>query len=338
MTKAKKVLSIVLAVVMVAAMFAFSVGAAPDQNATFTVSVDSTPVQIGDVINVTVNLTTDYYAGPTNVPVYYDTAVFEFVAGSVTGAKIFGATATDVQYYNDAATGCLKVAFIPDASDGTAAAKMLNGTLFTFQLKAIANGTSDIGLKADDQKTSTNIGGTLYCGAYATTSITSDVDTVDQTLTINNTSATVGAAATPELAVIDGTTGVIDSANKYVYGVTAGDAATLYFEATNGGSVKMVANEAGADNGTGATLQLIDVDGTTVLDTYTLVIFGDVNGDGAITMADYGSIKNVVLGDSIDGALAFAADVTGDGEITMADYATVKNHVLGSDITVNPFA
>ena len=339
MTKAKKMLSIVLAVVMVAAMFAFSASAAT-QNATFTVSVDKATVTQGEVINVTVNLTTDYYAGPTSVPVYYNPAVFEFVAGSVVGANIFGSAATtDVYSNNDAVTGCLKVAFIPKSSAGTATAKMMNGTLFTFQLKAIADGTSDIGLKADDQKTATNVGGTLYCGAYTSSAIDANPATVGQVFTINNTSATVGATATPEIVAKDGTTGYVDNERKYVYGVTAGDVAANYFEATNGGTLTWDVGTAASENGTGATVTLKDSKGTDVA-TYTLIIFGDVNGDGAVDSADAVQVKRVsVLLATLDGAYAFAGDYNADGAVDSADAVAVKRvSVLLATPTANPYA
>lgn len=325
MTKAKKVLSLVLAVVMVAAMFAFSASAVT-QNATFTVSVDNATVSQGDVINVTVNLTTDYYAGPTNVPVYYNPAVFEFVAGSVTGAKIFGEGATDVQSYNDAVTGCLKVAFIPNTA-GTAAAKLLNGTLFTFQLKAIADGSSNIGLKAEDQKTSTNIGGTLYCGAYTSSAIDSNPATVGQTFAITNTSATVGATATPELqlsatgaangAVIDRVS-TCATGNGFVYGINTdtGESIADYLT-TPAGSIRVTENASGVMS-TGATIELLAADGSTVLETYYFVFFGDVNGDGFVDGIDVSAVDGVAsfmdfsfMAD--DGSVeAMASDVNGD--------------------------
>ena len=326
MTKAKKVLSLVLAVVMVAAMFAFSASAAT-QNATFTVSVDKATVSQGEVITVTVNLTTDYYAGPTNVPVYYNPAVFEFVAGSVTGAKIFGATATDVQSYNDTTTGCLKVAFIPNTADGTAAAKLLNGTLFTFQLKAIANGTSNIGLHAEDQKTATNIGGTLYCGAYTSSAIDSNPATVGQTFAITNTSATVGATAAPELqlsatgaangAVIDRVS-TCATGNGFVYGNNTDTAPPRAdYLTTPAGSIRVTENASGVMS-TGATIELLAADGSTVLETYYFVFFGDVNGDGFVDGIDVSAVDGVAsfmdfsfMAD--DGSVeAMASDVNGD--------------------------
>lgn len=336
MTKAKKVLSLVLAVVMVAAMFAFSASAAT-QNATFTVSVDNATVSQGDVITVTVNLTTDYYAGPTNVPVYYNPAVFEFVAGSVTGAKIFGEGATDVQSYNDAATGCLKVAFIPNTA-GTAAAKLLNGTLFTFQLKAIADGTSDIGLKAEDQKTATNIGGTLYCGAYTSSAIDNNPATVGQTFAITNTSATVGATATPELqlseygasngAVIDKVSTCNDGVG-FVYGIASHEGETISdYLTTPAGSIQVVANDQGNES-TGALIQLLD-DGGNVVETYIFVLFGDVNGDGAIDSTDVTDIESVAMYLNTDNyaddgtAWSIAADTNGDSSIDSTDVTDVE--------------
>ena len=330
MTKAKKVLSLVLAVVMVAAMFAFSASAAT-QNATFTVSVDKATVSQGEVINVTVNLTTDYYAGPTNVPVYYNPAVFEFVAGSVTGAKIFGATATDVQSYNDAVTGCLKVAFIPNTADGTAAAKLLTGTLFTFQLKAIANGTSNIGLHAEDQKTATNIGGTLYCGAYTSSAIDSNPATVGQTFAITNTSATVGAAVVNTLVVKDTapSTPTIDTTNNCgytasVYGMdtlgwndalTPEGAIADYLTTTLGDEyLRITTPESGVET-TGTIIEVLDADGSTVLETYVFIYFGDIDEDGMVGASDAGVAEYYEgLYTGIESLPQFmAGDVDGDG-------------------------
>lgn len=342
MTKAKKVLSLVLAVVMVAAMFAFSASAAT-QNATFTVSVDNATVSQNDVITVTVNLTTDYYAGPTNVPVYYNPAVFEFVAGSVTGAKIFGEGATDVQSYNDAVTGCLKVAFIPNTA-GTAAAKLLNGTLFTFQLKAIADGTSDIGLKAEDQKTATNIGGTLYCGAYTSSAIDSNPATVGQTFAITNTSATVGATATPELqlstvgqnigAVISKSYAVADGFAGCVMGIdtlglgTDGIIATLSEALTTpAGTIEIDTSATGGVETTGALIKLLD-DGGTVVETYVFIYFGDINMDGAVDSTDASMLEeySAFLTEITQEYLLIAGDMNGDLTTDSTDASMIEEY------------
>ena len=340
MTKAKKVLSLVLAVVMVAAMFAVSASASADQTATFTVTPSATTAQIGDVVTVTVALTTDYYAGPTNVPVYYNPDVFEFVAGSVSGTAIFGTGATDVQSYNDATAGCLKVAFIPQSTNG-ATARILSGNLFTFQLKAIANGDSDIQIKAADQKTTTNVGGTLYCGAYATSSVSSAIDMYDQTLAITNAKVTVGAAATPELQLTEHGTSIgavinrnlctsdTDSNGNEFSGCVMGiDTLGTYsmdtLEAcltTPAGSITINTDDTlGGCETTGAVIELRD-ENNEIIERYVFIYFGDVDTDGVIMSGD-----GTVCADyeaTYEGLnyeyLLLAADVDGDSMVMSGD-------------------
>lgn len=334
MTKAKKVLSLVLAVVMVAAMFAVSASASADQTATFTVTPSATTAQIGDVVTVTVALKTDYYAGPTNVPVYYNPDVFEFVAGSVSGTAIFGTGATDVQSYNDATAGCLKVAFIPQSANG-ATARILSGTLFTFQLKAIANGDSDIQIKAADQKTTTNVGGTLYCGAYATSSVSSAIDMYDQTLAITNAKVTVGVAVVNTLVIKDTATvtPVIDTENTFdeytgsVYGIdtlelfTADGTLADNLTTTLGDEYLRITTPDSGVETTGTIIEVLDADMTTVLETYVFVYFGDIDADGSITSTDsFFAEYYEGAAEGIDYAYQLmAGDVDGDGSLTSTD-------------------
>lgn len=342
MTKAKKAISVVLAVVMIAGLFAFGAFAA-DQNATIAVSASETQVEVGATVTVTVAATTDYYAAATSVPVYYDAAAFDLVPDSVTpSTDLYGAGYTDTAI-NTTEAGCVMVAFIPKA--GGTAQQLNNTTLFTFQLTAKANAqASPIATKAEDQKTATNIGGKLYLGAYSTADVnTATVTAVGQKFTLTNTAVTIGSAAAPELVVTEDTTGYIDEARKYVYGVKAGDEATAYFEATNGGSIEMVANEAGATNGTGAQLQLKGADGA-VLDTYTLIIFGDVDGTGAVDASDTLPIMQYVA-DSVANSLSdvqlFAADIDASSAVDASDTLPIMQYVADSvanALPVNPYA
>lgn len=342
MTKAKKAISVVLAVVMIAGLFAFGAFAA-DQNATIAVSASETQVEVGATVTVTVAATTDYYAAATSVPVYYDAAAFDLVPDSVTpSTDLYGAGYTDTAI-NTTEAGCVMVAFIPKA--GGTAKQLSNTTLFTFQLTAKANAqASPIATKAEDQKTATNIGGKLYLGAYSTADVnTATVTAVGQKFTLTNTAVTIGSAAAPELVVTEDTTGYIDEARKYVYGVKAGDEATAYFEATNGGSIEMVANEAGATNGTGAQLQLKSADGS-VVDTYTLIIFGDVDGTGAVDASDTLPIMQYVA-DSVANSLSdvqlFAADIDASSAVDASDTLPIMQYVADSvanALPVNPYA
>ena len=342
MTKAKKAISVVLAVVMIAGLFAFGAFAA-DQNATITVSASETQVEVGATVTVTVAATTDYYAAATSVPVYYDAAAFDLVPDSVTpSADLYGAGYTDTAI-NTTEAGCVMVAFIPKA--GGTAQQLNNTTLFTFQLTAKANAqASPIATKAEDQKTATNIGGKLYLGAYSTADVnTATVTAVGQEFTLTNTAVTIGSAAEPELVVTEGTTGYIDEARKYVYGVKAGDEATAYFEATNGGSIEMVANDASATNGTGALLQLKDADGA-VLDTYTLIIFGDVDGTGAVDATDSYAIMQYVaapVANALTDVQFFAADLDVTEAVDATDSYTIMQYVaapITTALPVHPYA
>ena len=63
---------------------------------------------------------------------------------------------------------------------------------------------------------------------------------------------------------------------------------------------------------------------------YTIIMVGDVNGDGKISPADYVKIKNNIMGtNSLEGIFNIAGDVNGDSKISPADYVKVKNQIMG---------
>lgn len=82
--------------------------------------------------------------------------------------------------------------------------------------------------------------------------------------------------------------------------------------------------------GTGMTAKLT-VDGN-VLQSLTIVVTGDVNGDGKITLTDFVQLKAHLLGKTVfSGGCAHAADVNGDGKITLTDFVKVKACLLGKE-------
>jgi hypothetical protein len=63
---------------------------------------------------------------------------------------------------------------------------------------------------------------------------------------------------------------------------------------------------------------------------YTVIIKGDVDGNGEITSTDYLQITKMFLGElKLDGAFLSAADSNVDGEITSTDYLQIKKYFLG---------
>ncbi|MBQ7288524.1 MAG: cadherin-like beta sandwich domain-containing protein [Clostridia bacterium] len=86
--------------------------------------------------------------------------------------------------------------------------------------------------------------------------------------------------------------------------------------------------------GTGFTVRLFH--GNTVKQTLTVIVTGDVNGDGKITGSDYVNVKFDVLNkNKLSGAYSVAADIDGNKKITGTDYVNIKFHVIGK-ITIQP--
>lgn len=74
--------------------------------------------------------------------------------------------------------------------------------------------------------------------------------------------------------------------------------------------------------GTGAKIKIGETE-------YTLVMLGDVNGDGLVKSKDYMMIKNYIMGTlELSEAEKKSADVNKDGEIKSKDYMMIKNHIM----------
>ena len=83
--------------------------------------------------------------------------------------------------------------------------------------------------------------------------------------------------------------------------------------------------------GTNCVVKSYDGSGA-VYDTATVIVKGDVNGNGKIDTNDYILIKRAYLGIinvSVGSDTAYAADVNGNGMIDTNDYIRVKNHYRG---------
>ncbi len=81
--------------------------------------------------------------------------------------------------------------------------------------------------------------------------------------------------------------------------------------------------------GTGYTVKL-SANGE-VIDMLTVIIMGDVNGDGVVDSTDYLRIKGTFLGTfSLMDASSKSADVDGNGIIDTTDYLRVKGHFIGT--------
>ena len=83
---------------------------------------------------------------------------------------------------------------------------------------------------------------------------------------------------------------------------------------------------------TGDTVTIYRNDGTQYA-KWTVLIYGDVNGDGKVDNSDRVKIRNHVLATSkLSGVYAVAADVNKDGQVNNSDRVKVRNHVLGTSL------
>lgn len=62
---------------------------------------------------------------------------------------------------------------------------------------------------------------------------------------------------------------------------------------------------------------------------YIIIIYGDINGDGKITSADYIALKNDIMDvKKLSDLQRIAADANKDGKVNSADYITIKNDIM----------
>ena len=355
--KKKKIISIVLSLALVISIVATAIIATANAKETdVVIDVAETELSIGQTTTVSVKVTTNYPVATMSIPVFYDKTKIEVSeatatltdyavksaitdAQSVDAAKVYANTGINADEY-----GFVLVTYIGGA--GKEVAENINGEVLTFNVtaKTDVSGTAAIKCVSKSAKTDENVAGMLYFGSPVSgktiNSVPENIKNIDLTKAEANVSIVTGG--TTIIANKD-LTGVVDNANNYIYGVDVGTAAedlAEYFTVVNG-TFEMVANEVGCTNGTGATLVIKDTAGNEVA-YYTLVIFGDVNGDAVVDAGDYSAVKSHTLGIELSDVYHIAADCVDAVDITSptvdaADYSAVKSSTMGIDLTINPY-
>lgn len=346
----KKFLSVMLALVMVLSVFSVCAFAAsanyedPDAEEAYTqmwyLETTNEPNENGDY-TVDVYLETNYLVGAISFHV-------DAIGATLKSAEVSDFIFDDEGYNPNIQVNKSKgdVYIIPEPTDAAAMGLDFSSAQLVATLTYTLTDPSASIILVNDAKLIDNAGklvavrmadgilasDAMYYGQWVVDTEYNDVALGDP---ISEVTLGAAEAADPVLSAVE--TGVIDEDNGYVYGVPAGANAEDYFAVENG-TFEMVANEGGYTNGTGATLVVKNEAGDEFA-TYTLIIFGDINGDGAVTATDYAAAKNASSGGSIDGDAAnFAADVNGADAVTATDYAAIKNASSGGDITINPYA
>ena len=347
MKNKNKIIATVLAIALIASVFIVGT-VANVKNTSITVSVDKTELSSGESATVTVKASADYPVATASIPVFYDKTLVDVsnATATLSGYDVKNvttdATATDsAKIYANAGVdsskyGFVLVTYIGGANDTVNALE--NATMLTFKITAKSGVSGDAAIKSvtETAKTEENVAGMLYFGTTTNgeviNSIPENVEGV--VLTSATANVTIKSAGTTITAKGDKET-VIDNENKYIYGITPGDNVEDYVQVNNG-SFEVVANASGYKNGTGAIVNVKNASGT-VVDTYTIIVFGDVDGDSALSGTDALYIKQYAGGNA--GRIAveanlLAADADNDASVSGTDALKIKQYAGGNSNAV----
>ena len=157
-----------------------------------------------------------------------------------------------------------------------------------------------------------------------------------QTVTVSYEGKTATFTVTVQSRVPDSiTSGTYSVGSGFISKISAGTTVTQLLNGVNekvyckvyNGSTEVTGS---TRIGTGMTIKLLD--GSTVKQTLTVVVTGDTNGDGNITVTDMLAVKSHLLKKTtLSGAAGKAADTSGDKAISITDFIQIKAHILGKD-------
>lgn len=167
-----------------------------------------------------------------------------------------------------------------------------------------------------------------FSGPAATSNPTVSTDTTYTYKMLDAVKFLDFGATKPEIEFNLNTTVIHDSSKEYIYGLDEGfaDIASYVTVKDGTGTAELVQTANG--NGTGSQLKIYTLKGE-LYKTFTIIIFGDVNGD---CKAD--GMDAVIMGcmtngmGEYDNCVTFAADVDFDGSVSDTDIETVKKYAI----------
>lgn len=346
----KKLFAVLLAVILAFSVVAVGASAAGtpsgDEWMTVTLTTDkgTDTYEKGDTIHVTVSIACNYNVPAFRFPILFDKAVIESKANvamvaantCTTGSLRYNLTPDETVFpeaYSPDDWGCILFQWTADVQNG--AIGCINNpegeAVFSFDLKVkqTAAGTGTITIPAESNL--------LYYMAYEDPTVaTSDYYLNAETCTMNFVPANVSVAI-PDVNLIPNddydSTAIVDEDNLYVYGLDFGISSNSeikeYVKATGGATIRSALNEE-KSYGTGATISL-SLSGT-VVKTYTIVLFGDIDGDADVTSADLVYVLAYTAGSyDLNELQVFAGDIGNfDGDVDAADLAYILAYTSGA--------
>jgi beta-N-acetylglucosaminidase len=290
------------------------------------------PTVDGSPNNILENITVDGYSLTPTFSKFtqeYDL----IVPNSVDSIKV-SATAIDSQA---TISGTGKISLKVGKNEVNVVVTAKNGDKRTYSVNVVreaANNTSTT-QPTTTQQTTTQQTTTQQTTTQQTTTqqTTTQQTTTQQTTTQQTTPQQTTTNKTSAIATYKTTYPILN--NDYITGISVGTSAdTLKKKFTLSNCNINVYNSDGKtkNNGlmcTGNKVVITDNSGKTIKE-YTCVIYGDVNGDGVISILDMLHQKRDILGISkLSGAKAIAADVNKKDGINLLDMLYVKRQILG---------
>lgn len=354
----KKILSVILSVILAVAVFGVCASAEGtangDESMTVTVSTDKDVYAPGDEITVTVSLKTNFNMTAFRFPILFNSDVFEIpnligltalnttkVKGTLL-ANSLNDGSTSVDGYDSSEFSVVLVQWTAGITDSTMGVLNLpNGEQsFSFKVKAK---TSAAGKEGTFFIPSEYKG--FYNQAIQTPTDATTIYYIDDTKFTKNfvdkTVSVVGETVDLVPNAAYDSQAVIDKDRMFVYGFDVGMGTTAELKqkvvASGSGTIKVVYTEYGL--GTGAKINVLS--DNTVVKSYTIIIFGDVNGDAVIDTNYASDVLSAASGlkDYEDDCIIMAADLNGDGNIDTMDSGivfSVASAIIDLD-QVNPY-
>lgn len=357
----KKLLSVVLALALVFSCFAvsaFAIGGLGYEDNDADKALYAQTWALGEPVNngngtysVDVKLKAAYGVGTMQFVVNKTINAGSLTLKSVAVGKDIPAVWLATAPFNDA-NG--KVMIVPNpAVDAVPAldctTEKVVATL-TYTASADVAATLAIDLNA---KTQTNPAGTLFAARMSDKNVVTGTSILGQNVNPTNTVAIGNAAPpaqAPELVVVDGTLGVIDTSRTMLdeqdidgdgdmqevdgyllgYDIDVNSSIDELFTIEGDGTMEIVATAEGSEAATGTMVNVVDNDGKVVA-TYVLIVFGDIDGNGFAEPADASVIEQHdawLFGEygRIYSYQEFAADLDVNGAAEPADASMVEQH------------
>lgn len=357
----KKIFAILLAVVLTLSVFAVAASAAGgtaqgDEWMTVTITTDkgTETCETKETVEVTVSIACNYNVPTFRFPILYDKSVLQTKTLLGQAALNTCATAGTLSYNKvtvDAETGinpALPEGYDPDqwgvvlfqwVANTTGSVGCINNpdgeAVFKFNLETTKNsagltGSILIPSESDLFYYMAIEDPTVATSFYYLTPDTCTMSFVPANVTVKG----ADAALVPNASYAS--EAVIDETNLMVWGLETGLTSTVdvkeFVAATGGATVSVEPTDNGY--GTGSKINLVV--GGNVAKSYTMIIYGDLNGDCAIDSMDITDALSIIGGSIVaDDYGLVAGDVSGDDDIIDSMDVSVLLSVIGGSVVLN---